>query len=107
MHHLTLWLVKSGTDITVDSSGNVSVNDDSHNHVISNVDGLQNELDGKAASSHSHNYIHIRNPFHPKYYVNSLHLIVISRKGSEFIVTLTEWKHKSVKITDVHMLIQR
>ena len=38
----TLWLVKSGTDITVDSSGNVSVNDDSHNHVISNVDGLQN-----------------------------------------------------------------
>lgn len=27
-----LGLVKSGTDITVDSSGNVSVNDDSHNH---------------------------------------------------------------------------
>ena len=44
--------VKSGTDITVDSSGNVSVNDDSHNHVISNVDGLQSALDGKAASSH-------------------------------------------------------
>lgn len=49
-----LGLVKSGTDITVDSSGNVSVNDDSHNHVISNVDGLQSALDGKAASSHSH-----------------------------------------------------
>lgn len=47
-----LGLVKSGTDITVDSSGNVSVNDDSHNHVISNVDGLQDALDGKAASSH-------------------------------------------------------
>ena len=44
----TLGLVKSGTDITVDSSGNVSVNDDSHNHVISNVDGLQTTLDGKA-----------------------------------------------------------
>ena len=44
----TLGLVKSGTDITVDSSGNVSVNDDSHNHVISNVDGLQTALDGKA-----------------------------------------------------------
>ena len=43
-------LVKSGTDITVDSSGNVSVNDDSHNHVISNVDGLQNALDGKSVS---------------------------------------------------------
>ena len=35
-----LGLVKSGTDITVDSSGNVSVNDDSHNHIISNVDLL-------------------------------------------------------------------
>ena len=52
----TLGLVKSGTDITVDSSGNVSINDDSHNHVISNVDGLQSALDGKAASSHTHNY---------------------------------------------------
>lgn len=39
--------VKSGTDITVDASGNVTVNDDSHNHVISNVDGLQTALDGK------------------------------------------------------------
>lgn len=52
----SLGLVKSGTDITVDSNGNVSVNDDSHNHVISNVDGLQSALDGKAASSHTHNY---------------------------------------------------
>ena len=49
-----LGLVKSGTDITVDSSGNVSINDDSHNHIISNVDGLQIALDGKAASSHTH-----------------------------------------------------
>lgn len=47
-----LGLVKSGTDITVDSNGNVSVNDDSHNHVISNIDGLQSALDGKANSSH-------------------------------------------------------
>lgn len=53
-----LGLVKSGTDITVDSSGNVSVNDDSHNHVISNVDGLQSALDGKSATGHTHsNYI--------------------------------------------------
>nr|DAL08573.1 MAG TPA_asm: Head fiber protein [Caudoviricetes sp.] len=42
--------VKSGTDITVDTSGNVSVNDDSHNHVISNVDGLQTALDGKVST---------------------------------------------------------
>jgi hypothetical protein len=32
----------------------VTVNDDSHNHIISNVDGLQTALDGKAASSHTH-----------------------------------------------------
>lgn len=42
-----LGLIKSGTDITVDTNGNVSVNDDSHNHVISNIDGLQTTLDGK------------------------------------------------------------
>lgn len=40
--------VKSGTDITVDANGNVSVNDDSHNHVISNIDGLQTALNSKA-----------------------------------------------------------
>lgn len=53
----TLGLVKSGTDITVDSSGNVSVNDDSHNHVISNVDGLQSALDGKSSTGHTHTVV--------------------------------------------------
>lgn len=47
--------VKSGGDVTI-SSGTITVNDDSHNHVISNVDGLQSALDAKAASSHTHNY---------------------------------------------------
>lgn len=51
-----LGLIKSGTDITVDSSGNVSVNDDSHNHIIGNVDGLQTALDSKSPTSHTHNY---------------------------------------------------
>ena len=46
--------VKSGGDVTI-SSGVITVNDDSHNHVISNVDGLQSALDGKAASGHNHN----------------------------------------------------
>jgi hypothetical protein len=32
----------------------VTVADDSHNHVISNVDGLQTALDGKSATSHNH-----------------------------------------------------
>ena len=43
--------VKSGTDITVDASGNVSINDDSHNHIVSNIDGLQTALDGKVDDS--------------------------------------------------------
>lgn len=47
--------VKSGTDITVDSSGNVSVNDDSHNHIISNVNGLQSALNDKVPSSRTVN----------------------------------------------------
>ena len=45
--------VKSGGDVTI-SSGVITVNDDSHNHVISNVDGLQSALDAKAPSSHTH-----------------------------------------------------
>lgn len=45
--------VKSGGDVTI-SGGTITVNDDSHNHVISNVDGLQTALDGKAESSHTH-----------------------------------------------------
>lgn len=51
----TLGLVKSGTDITVDANGNVSVNDDSHNHVISNVDGLQSALDDKVPTTRTVN----------------------------------------------------
>lgn len=42
--------VKTGGDVTI-SSGLITVNDDSHNHVISNVDGLQNALDAKADKS--------------------------------------------------------
>ena len=45
--------VKSGGDVTI-SDGTITVNDDSHNHVISNVDGLQSALDGKSSTSHKH-----------------------------------------------------
>ena len=51
----TLGGVKSGGDVTI-SSGVISVNDDSHNHVISNIDGLQDELNGKSPINHSHLY---------------------------------------------------
>lgn len=50
--------VKTGGDVTI-SSGVITVNDDSHNHVISNIDGLQSALDGKAASGHTHNSAYI------------------------------------------------
>lgn len=36
----SLGLVKSGGDVTI-ASGVITVNDDSHNHIISNIDGLQ------------------------------------------------------------------
>lgn len=40
----SLGLVKSGGDVTI-SSGTITVNDDSHNHTIANVDNLQDALD--------------------------------------------------------------
>jgi hypothetical protein len=39
--------VKSGGDVTISGTGVVSVNDDSHNHTVANIDGLQTELDDK------------------------------------------------------------
>ena len=45
-----LGLVKSGGDVTI-SNGVITVNDDSHNHTIANVDGLQSALDGKVSTT--------------------------------------------------------
>lgn len=58
----SLGLMKSGGDLTI-SNGVAQVNDDSHNHVISNVDGLQTALDGKASSSHTHSSYTNQNAF--------------------------------------------
>ena len=44
-----LGLVKSGGDVTI-SSGVITVNDDSHNHTIANIDNLQSSLDTKQAT---------------------------------------------------------
>ena len=52
-------------DVTGSASFNGSANatitatvvDDSHNHIIANVDGLQTALNGKAATSHTHAYL--------------------------------------------------
>lgn len=46
----SLGLVKTGGDVAI-SDGVITVNDDSHNHIIGNVDGLQTALDAKAATS--------------------------------------------------------
>lgn len=43
----TLGGVKSGGDVTI-NNGTITVNDDSHNHTIANVDGLQAALNAKA-----------------------------------------------------------
>jgi hypothetical protein len=42
----TSGVVESGGDVTI-SNGIITVNDDSHNHVISNIDGLQDALNAK------------------------------------------------------------
>lgn len=47
----SLGLIKSGTDITVDENGNVSINDNSHNHTIDNITGLQESLNNKFNTS--------------------------------------------------------
>lgn len=58
----TLGLVKSGTDITVAKDGNVSVNDNSHKHTVSNISDLTataaelNVLDGITATTAELNY---------------------------------------------------
>ena len=52
----SLGLVKTGGDVTI-SEGIISINDDSHNHTIDNIKGLQAALDDKAQADHSHDYI--------------------------------------------------
>lgn len=39
--------VKAGGDVTINANGEISVNDNSHNHTIENITGLQNELNSK------------------------------------------------------------
>ena len=47
--------VKSGGDVTISSAGVITVNDDSHNHTIANVDSLQDALDAKVPTSRTVN----------------------------------------------------
>lgn len=46
--------VKTGGDVSI-VAGEITVNDDSHNHVIGNIDGLQSTLDGKVPTSRTIN----------------------------------------------------
>lgn len=50
---INLGLVKSGGDVTI-SDGTITVNDSSHNHVISNIDGLKDVLDEHAENADIH-----------------------------------------------------
>ena len=49
---------------TFDSNGNISVSiqvvDDSHNHIISNIDGLQAALDSKSSTTHNHDSVYLK-----------------------------------------------
>lgn len=46
--------IKQGASVTIDAQGVITVNDDGHNHVIGNIDGLQIALDGKSSTAHDH-----------------------------------------------------
>lgn len=46
--------VKTGGDVTI-TAGEITVNDDSHNHVVGNVDGLEELLDSKVPTSRTIN----------------------------------------------------
>ena len=52
-----LGTVKSGGSVTI-ADGIITVNDDSHNHVIANVDGLQDALDAKSDATHNHDDVY-------------------------------------------------
>jgi hypothetical protein len=49
--------------VSFDGSSNVTlsaqVSDDSHNHIIGNVDGLQTALDGKSSTTHNHSTLYL------------------------------------------------
>jgi hypothetical protein len=67
-------IVSEGNTVTVtgdttgsaafDSNGNISVSiqvvDDSHNHIISNIDGLQAALDSKSSTTHNHDSVYLK-----------------------------------------------
>ena len=45
--------VKTGGDVTI-NAGIITVNDDSHNHIIDNIDDLRDELNSKSNTGHRH-----------------------------------------------------
>ena len=50
----TAGIVKEGGDVTI-QDGIITINDDSHNHIISNIDGLQTALDSKVPTTRTIN----------------------------------------------------
>lgn len=50
----SLGMIKSGGDLTI-TNGVATVKDDSHNHVINNIDGLRTELDAKVSTTRTIN----------------------------------------------------
>ena len=80
-------LVKSGGDVTI-SSGVITVNDDSHNHVISNVDGLQTVLDAKADTGHTHSFNDLQDkPFYEKDPVETVIIPQTTFTGSSKVIS--------------------
>ena len=77
-----LGLVKSGGDVTI-SSGVITVKDDSHNHVISNIDGLQTALDDKQNKYGNRHIITVKGE------ANKYYPVLITNLGQESYA----WSH--------------
>ena len=77
-----LGLVKSGGDVTI-SSGVITVKDDSHNHVISNIDELQTALDNKQNKYGNRHIITVKGE------ANKYYPVLITNLGQESYA----WSH--------------
>lgn len=106
----SLGLVKTGGDVTI-SNGVVTVNDDSHNHVISNIDGLQSALDGKAKVYKLAKSANLNDIITPGFYnvggsntitnkpsgVDSFGLIVIHRASGSYYTQILYYSQNSYR----------
>lgn len=81
-----LGLVKTGGDVDISSDGTITVKDNSHNHTIDNISGLQSALNNKSPNDHTHNIYTNQNAF-SNIKVNSTNLVASTATDTFNIVS--------------------